>query len=65
LPVAIGFGISSPEQAARIAKFADAAVVGSALIQALEKAKGNAEKPKRAGTFVAQMKRAIERVRKH
>ena len=33
LPIAVGFGISSPEQAAQIAKFADAAVVGSALVR--------------------------------
>ncbi len=33
LPIAVGFGISDPDQAARIAKFADAAVVGSALVR--------------------------------
>jgi len=32
LPVAVGFGIRTPEQAAAIARFADAAVVGSALV---------------------------------
>jgi tryptophan synthase alpha chain len=32
LPVAVGFGIKTPEQAADIAKLADAAVVGSALV---------------------------------
>jgi tryptophan synthase alpha chain len=32
LPVAVGFGIRSPQQAAEIAKVADAAVVGSALV---------------------------------
>jgi tryptophan synthase alpha chain len=32
LPVAVGFGIKTPEQAAAIARFADAAVVGSALV---------------------------------
>jgi tryptophan synthase alpha chain len=32
LPIAIGFGIRTPEQAAEIACFADAAVVGSALV---------------------------------
>ena len=32
LPVAVGFGIKTPEQAAAIAQFADAAVVGSALV---------------------------------
>lgn len=36
LPVAVGFGISSPEQARAVARFADGVVVGSALIQALD-----------------------------
>jgi tryptophan synthase alpha chain len=35
LPVAVGFGIKSPEQAAAVARAADAAVVGSALVQRL------------------------------
>jgi len=35
LPVAVGFGIKTPEQAAQIAKIADGVVVGSALITAL------------------------------
>jgi tryptophan synthase alpha chain len=33
LPVAVGFGIRTPEQAAEVARLADAAVVGSALVQ--------------------------------
>ena len=33
LPIAVGFGITSPEQAATIARVADAAVVGSALVR--------------------------------
>ncbi|HEY0526616.1 MAG TPA: tryptophan synthase subunit alpha [Stellaceae bacterium] len=35
LPIAVGFGIRTPEQAAAIARVADAAVVGSALVQRL------------------------------
>jgi tryptophan synthase alpha chain len=35
LPVAVGFGIRTPAQAAAIARIADAAVVGSALVDAL------------------------------
>lgn len=35
LPVAVGFGISTPEQAAEVARIADGVVVGSALIEAL------------------------------
>lgn len=64
LPVGVGFGISTPEQAAWIASFADAAVVGSALIEVMEKADQNQEKVKRAGLFVGRLKRAMERVSK-
>ena len=64
LPVGVGFGISTPEQAAWIASFADAAVVGSALIEAMEKADQNQEKVKRAGLFVGRLKRAMNSVRK-
>ena len=42
LPIAVGFGIRTPEQAARIAETADAVVVGSALVDAVEQAPGNA-----------------------
>jgi tryptophan synthase alpha chain len=35
LPIAVGFGIKTPEQAAAVAREADAAVVGSALVQRL------------------------------
>ncbi len=37
IPVAVGFGISTPEQAASVASVADGVVVGSALIQALDR----------------------------
>lgn len=37
LPVAVGFGISTPEQAARVGALADGVVVGSALVDALER----------------------------
>ena len=35
LPIAVGFGIRTPEQAAAVARAADAAVVGTALVQRL------------------------------
>ena len=37
LPIAVGFGIKTAEQAAEVARAADAAVVGSAIISAIEK----------------------------
>jgi tryptophan synthase alpha chain len=63
LPVGVGFGISTPEQAARVGRFADAAVVGSALIDRLEKAKRNSEKAQRAAHFVASLKRAMSKAK--
>jgi tryptophan synthase alpha chain len=36
LPIAVGFGISAPEQFAAVGKFADAAAVGSAIVQKIE-----------------------------
>ena len=62
LPVGVGFGISTPQQAAWIAGFADAAVVGSALVERIEKTKGNTQKAKEAGVFVAQLKQALRQV---
>ena len=40
LPVAVGFGISNAEQFAQAGQFADAAVVGSAIVQAIEQNPG-------------------------
>jgi len=40
LPIAVGFGISGPEQFASVGKFADAAVVGSAIVQTIETNRG-------------------------
>ncbi|MGD0548046.1 MAG: tryptophan synthase subunit alpha, partial [Terracidiphilus sp.] len=37
LPVAVGFGISSSEHVAQVAEFADAAVVGSAIVELIER----------------------------
>lgn len=59
LPVAVGFGISTPRQAAWIAGFADAVVVGSALVETIEKAPEGAAKAGHAAEFVASLKRAV------
>ncbi|MFZ1741552.1 MAG: tryptophan synthase subunit alpha [Pontixanthobacter sp.] len=42
LPIAVGFGVRTPEQAAAIAKVADGVVVGSALVELVEKHGANA-----------------------
>jgi tryptophan synthase alpha chain len=40
LPIAVGFGISTPEQFAAVGQFADAAVVGSAIVEVIERNPG-------------------------
>ena len=57
IPCAIGFGISTPEQAERISKLSDGVIVGSAIIKILEKYGKDA--PKYVGEYVKSMKEAI------
>jgi tryptophan synthase alpha chain len=56
-PCAIGFGISTPEQAAKMAGIADGAIVGSAIIKIIEKYGTDA--PEHVGAYVKSMKDAI------
>ena len=55
LPVAVGFGISTPEQAALVSDVADGVVVGSAVIQALDDGG-----PEGAGAFLATLRSAMD-----
>ena len=57
IPCAIGFGISSPEQAAKMASLSDGAIVGSAIIKIL--AQYGSESPKYVGEFVKKMKMGV------
>lgn len=57
VPCAIGFGISTPEQAKKMADISDGAIVGSAIIKLLEKHGKDA--PKYVGEYVKSMKNAI------
>lgn len=59
LPVGIGFGISTPEQAKRVAHWADAVVVGSALIKIIEKSATAETAVNNVGHFVRSLKKAI------
>ncbi len=59
-PVAVGFGIATPEQAARVADVADGVVVGSAIVKLFETCTGDELKQKLAA-FVSSLKGAIER----
>ncbi len=57
VPCAIGFGISNPEQASKMAAISDGAIVGSAIIKIMEKY--GKDSPKYVGEYVASMKNAI------
>lgn len=57
VPCAIGFGISTPEQAKKMADLSDGAIVGSAIIKQLEKY--GTEAPKYIGEYIKSMKDAI------
>lgn len=57
VPCAIGFGISTPEQAKKMADIADGAIVGSAVVKLLEQYGKDA--PKYIGEYVRTMKDAI------
>ena len=56
-PCAIGFGISTPEQAHKMAAIADGAIVGSAIIKLLEQYGKDA--PEKIGAYVKSMKDAL------
>jgi tryptophan synthase alpha chain len=58
IPLAVGFGISTPEQAAAVGALADGVIVGSALINAVDEA---GEKANAAKAFVGAMQAALGR----
>ena len=57
IPCAIGFGISTPGQAKKMAAVSDGAIVGSAIIRLLEQHGKDA--PKYVGEYVKSMKNAV------
>lgn len=57
VPCAIGFGISTPEQAKSMADLSDGAIVGSAIIRIIEQYGKDA--PRYVGEYVKKMKEAI------
>ncbi len=59
VPVGVGFGISSPADAAAVAEFADAVVVGSALVKVIENYAGSDALKDEVHTFVAGLKEPL------
>jgi tryptophan synthase alpha chain len=57
VPCAVGFGISNPEQAAKMSEYVDGVIVGSAIVKKIGEFGREAAAP--VGQFVSEMKAAI------
>jgi tryptophan synthase alpha chain len=57
LPVGVGFGINSPERAVKIGEYADAVVIGSAIVKKVEENYGNTD------AVIASISKFIQEVR--
>jgi tryptophan synthase alpha chain len=60
MPIALGFGISRPEHVAEVGGFADAAVVGSALVDLIARESGSPALIDRVETYVRSLKAACQ-----
>ncbi len=58
LPVAVGFGISTPEQVAAVCRVADGAIVGSAVVDIIARAQGDDSLVDQVGQFVSALAEA-------
>jgi len=62
LPVGVGFGIGTPEAAAAVAAFADAVIVGSAIVRRIEESAGQPDKIlEEIPGFLARLREAMDR----
>lgn len=58
-PVAVGFGIATPEDAAQVAGFADGVIVGSAVVRYIANHQQMADMPAQVGRFVHSLKEGM------
>jgi tryptophan synthase alpha chain len=52
LPIAVGFGITSAQDVSKVWKYADAAVVGSAIVSFIETHRSEADLAQKVGEYV-------------
>jgi tryptophan synthase alpha chain len=62
LPVAVGFGVKDAEMAAAVAEYADAVVIGSALVEALAVATDETSAGEIATAFVAPVRESLDNI---
>ena len=65
VPVAVGFGISTPEQVREVGRLADGVIVGSALVERLERAESPAAGIAAVTELLRAMRRAAAEARVH
>ena len=59
-PVCVGFGISTPEQAREVSRFADGVIVGSAIVKMIEENLNRPDLVERVGGFVSSLAKALQ-----
>ncbi len=62
LPVCVGFGISTPEQARKVSRWADGVVVGSAIVDIIARNRGSKDMVKKVAEFVKSLKEGMRSV---
>lgn len=60
-PICVGFGISTPEQVAAVAPYADGVIVGSAIVELVERRAGSDRLVPEVGAFIAALKAPLRR----
>lgn len=60
LPIGVGFGIATPEQAGAVARFADAAIVGSAIMRVVDQHRGTSDVVAEVGAFIGRLKAGMQ-----
>lgn len=63
LPLAVGFGISQPEHAAAVAQVADGVIVGSALVDRIDKAPNESQAIAEASDYMRALRLAVDEAR--
>jgi tryptophan synthase alpha chain len=61
LPIAVGLGVSTPEQASQVAQFADGVIVGSAFVKAVLNAPNHEEAVIAVRELARQLKAGVKR----
>jgi tryptophan synthase alpha chain len=59
VPIAVGFGVATPEDAARVAAVADGVIVGSALVRRIHESAQDPDMVEKVGAFARSLKAAM------